>query len=192
MNYSMRKYHISECISFKSTKGKYGSLSNMAPGFPIKLFEGQIKNAEILYQAFRFPEHPEIQRELLRFNSPITAKKYGRQFIELTRSDWFQYRFDIMRFCIAIKLENNFEIFSKILLDTEDKAIVEFSEKDKVWGASKHGDYYIGTNALGRLLMELRRNVKEGNEIYHNRPIPNLKLLNENINNIRKTMTNNR
>lgn len=181
MKYSTRKYHKNECITFKSTKGEYGSLSNMAPGYVIKINNQIIRSSELLYQALRFSKYPEIQKVIISIKSPITAKKYGRKHLDKTREDWLEYRFGIMRFCIALKLLNNFDRFSKVLLDTNTKAIVEYSEKDKVWGASKQGNYYIGTNALGRLLMELREKVRNGDVEIFNMNIPNLILMNENI-----------
>lgn len=158
----MREYKKNECITFKSTKGKNGALSNMAPGFPI-VIDGQIiRTAEALYQSLRFPYHPEIQREIINYPSPISAKKFGRKHIDKSRPDWNTYRFKIMKFCIELKLFQNMDKFSKALLETNNLPIVEYTDKDKVWGATDEGDYYVGTNALGRLLMELRENLKSG------------------------------
>jgi hypothetical protein len=55
-----------------------------------------------------------------------------------------------------VKLSQNFETFGSLLMSTGDKNIVELAPKDKVWGAVKEGDLFIGTNALGRLLMFIR------------------------------------
>ena len=77
MQYSIRKYHKSDCVVFKSTKKKFGGLSNMAPGFPLKIGDRWIKNSEALYQSFRFTDNPDIQKVILNINSPITAKRYG-------------------------------------------------------------------------------------------------------------------
>jgi len=177
MRYSVRKYHVDECVVFKSTKSTFGGLSNMAPGFPITAYGMWIRNAEALYQALRFPDYPEIQKIILQINSPITAKKYGRKCIDKTREDWESHRFGIMRFCIAVKLEQNKESFSKILKSTEGKSIVEYSDKDKVWGALKIGEYYEGTNALGRLLMELREKVMNDKFELEIPQIPNFRLI---------------
>jgi ribA/ribD-fused uncharacterized protein len=160
MSLSIRTYKKSECITFKSTKGKYGALSNMAPGFPICINGIIIKTTEALYQALRFPDYPEIQKQIVSYPSPISAKKFGRMNFEKSRPDWLNYRFKIMKFCIELKLFQNKESFAKVLLSTKDLPIVEYTEKDKVWGATDEGDFYLGTNALGRLLMELRDNLK--------------------------------
>lgn len=181
MKYSIRRYHKNECVTFKSTKRDFGSLSNMAPGYPIKLNGEYIKSSELLYQALRFPEYPEIQKQLIQINSPITAKQFGRKHLSKTRTDWNAYRFSIMRFCIALKLQNNFKKFSSDLISTQGKSIVEFSDTDKVWGATKEGEYYVGTNALGRLLMELREKILSKEEILFDMEIPNLILENNEL-----------
>ena len=161
MELSIRTYKKNECITFKSTKGKNGALSNMAPGFPIHIGSVKIRTSEALYQALRFSEYPEIQKKIISFPSPISAKKYGRTNIAKSRDDWNEHRFKIMKFCLEIKLWQNKEVFSKALLETNDLPIIEYTEKDKVWGATDEGGYYTGTNALGRLLMELREKVKD-------------------------------
>ena len=66
MGLSTRKYKKNECITFKSTKGHHGSLSNMAPNFPIYINNTRIRTAEALYQALRFPNNPEIQIGIIR------------------------------------------------------------------------------------------------------------------------------
>lgn len=160
MRLSIRHYKSSECIVFKSTKGEFGALSNMAPNFPIYINKTKLRTSEVLYQALRFPSYPEVQHQIILYKSPISAKKYGREYIDLTRTDWDQVRFKIMKFCIELKLFQNFDRFSKVLLSTGSYPIVEYSDKDKVWGASFQNGYYIGTNALGRYLMELREKVR--------------------------------
>ncbi|WP_077920936.1 NADAR family protein [Spirosoma sp. 209] len=159
-NDQIRKYHRDDCITFKSTKGIYGGLSNMAPGFPIKINDFYIRNSEVLYQALRYPDYPDIQKVILGMNSPMSAKQYSRKFIQNTRPDWDENRFRIMRLCVEIKLVQNWSKFSVILKSTENYSIVEYSTEDKIWGACKHGEYYIGVNALGRLLMELREKLR--------------------------------
>lgn len=182
MALSIRTYKKFECITFKSTKGKNGALSNMAPGFPIYIGNTFIRTSEALYQALRFPDYPEIQQQIIENKSPISAKKFGRTKLENTRKDWNQHRFKIMKLCIDLKLYQNKESFSKVLLSTNDLPIVEYTDKDKVWGAVEEGNYYVGTNALGRLLMELREQVKFEQFNIQIPEIENLKFLGQTIN----------
>lgn len=160
MGISIRKYKKDECVTFKSTKGHYGALSNMAPNFPLFINGVQLRTSEALYQALRFPDNPEIQMEIIKFSSPISAKKFARMHNHKTRTDWYTQRFKIMKLCLEIKLFQNYDIFSKVLLATKNLSIVEFTDKDKVWGATLENNIYVGTNALGRLLMELREKVR--------------------------------
>ena len=182
MGLSIRRYEKGKCVTFKSTKGHHGSLSNMAPNFPITINGTRLRTTEALYQALRFPNNPEIQKEIIQYASPISAKRYGRTNINKTRSDWNETRFTIMKFCIEIKLYQNYDTFSQTLLATKELPIVEYTDKDKVWGASLEGNFYVGTNALGRLLMELREKIKLETFEFHIPEIDNLRFLNQNIN----------
>jgi ribA/ribD-fused uncharacterized protein len=177
MALSIRYYKKGECITFKNTKGEHGSLSNMAPNFPIKIAHIHIRTSEALYQALRFPDYPEIQKHIINYTSPMTAKKYARLHISKTRSDWDKQRFKIMKLCLELKLIYNFEMFSNVLVYTKDLPIVEYTQEDKVWGATYQKGYYVGTNALGRLLMELRKKISDKSFKLLIPDIDNLKLL---------------
>ncbi|NOQ26299.1 MAG: DUF1768 domain-containing protein [Bacteroidales bacterium] len=181
MALSERKYKKFECITFKNTKGKFGGLSNMAPGYPIMINDTIIRTVESFYQALRFPDYPDIQKIIIEFSSPISAKKYGRNHIDKTRKDWGENRFKLMKFCIELKLDLNRENFTKILNLTKNLPIVEYTDKDKVWGATDEGEYYVGTNALGRLLMELRDKNRNKTITVEIPQIDNLKFLNKKI-----------
>ena len=178
---SIRTYKKKECITFKSTKGKYGALSNMAPGFPIYIDNTFIRTSEALYQALRFPDFPEIQKKIIKYPSPISAKKFGRTHIQKTRKDWDIYRFKIMKFCLDVKYYQNQEKFKSVLIETKTLPIVEYTDKDKVWGATDEGDEYIGTNALGRLLMQLREEILNDTFKLQIPEIENFKIFNKNI-----------
>jgi ribA/ribD-fused uncharacterized protein len=133
----------------------------MAPGFNLFVNEVNIQSSEILYQACRFPLFPNIQEELIRTQNPMTAKKISRQYTQYSRQDWDTVKFKIMKWSLEVKLIQNFDKFSNILLSTNDKAIVEYSKNDNIWGAILKDDKttLIGKNALGRLLMELREKI---------------------------------
>lgn len=156
-----RTYLRSECAVFRKTNERLGGLSNMAPGFPIVVNERQIRTSEALYQACRFPDNPEIQERVIAEISPMTAKMRTKPFREkLGRSDWFSIRTKVMRWCLRVKLAQNFQTFRELLLATNDLQIVEESRKDDFWGAKPEGELLVGSNVLGRLLMELRELVK--------------------------------
>lgn len=73
-------------------------------------------------------------------------------------------RVKVMRWCLRVKLAQNWSAFSRLLLATGDRPIVEESRRDEFWGAKPvNADTLVGVNALGRLLMELREEIKQSN-----------------------------
>lgn len=173
MKISERTYKKNEVITFSKTTGEFGGLSNMAPGYSLFVNEINIANTEILYQACRFPLFPKIQEQIISQSNPMEAKEISRKHIEFTRQDWDVVKFDIMRWCLQVKLLQNFDKFSTLIINTNDIAIVEFSMKDNVWGAIPVGkDLLKGKNALGRLLMEIRENyLKQSQEMEYIRAL---------------------
>ena len=157
--HEFKLYKASECCVFRKTKELYGGLSNMASGFPIKINGVHMLSSEALYQALRFPHLPDVQEKIIREKSPMTAKMVGKPYRNNSRADWNDTRIKIMRWCLRVKLAQNFIEFGKLLERTCEKPIVEDSSKDNYWGAirdKQNENILIGTNALGRLLMELR------------------------------------
>jgi len=161
MNPSIREYNTREIITFAKTENKFGGLSNMAPGYSLFINEVNIQSSEILYQACRFPLFPMIQKEIIETKNPMDAKSVSRKYQQFSRQDWDSVKFKVMKWCLEVKLIQNFDTFSELLLSTGEKTIVEFSKKDTIWGASPLNHSILkGKNALGRLLMELREKVK--------------------------------
>ena len=99
----------------------------------------------------------------------MTAKMVGKPFRDDFRPDWDTSSTKIMRWCLRVKLAQNFERFSSLLLATGDRPIVEQSRKDDFWGAKPESpSRLIGANVLGRLLMELREIARENGEVFRN------------------------
>lgn len=160
-NSHIRTYSRSNCAVFKKTKEEYGGLSNMSGGFPVKVNSISIRTSEALYQACRFPHLPEIQRLIIDEKSPMAAKMKGKPYRVDSRSDWDQVRVKIMRWCLRVKLACNWFDFGSLLHATGNKPIVEESRRDRFWGAvTDREGTLVGNNVLGRLLMELREELK--------------------------------
>jgi putative DNA methylase len=158
----IREYERSSSIVFLKTKEAFGGLSNMAGGFPLRVNGIRILTSEALYQACRFPHRPEVQRLVIEQNSPMTAKMKTKPYRDDTRPDWDGVRVKIMRWCLRVKLAQNYSIFARLLQSTGERPIVEESRKDDFWGAKPLDvDVLVGMNVLGRLLMELRQDVYE-------------------------------
>lgn len=159
----LRTYDRDHAVVFLKTKEAFGGLSNMASGFPLRVNGIRILTSEALYQACRFPHMPDIQRLIIAQSSPMTAKMKGKPYRSQSRPDWDAQRVRIMRWCLRVKLLQNYDQFSRLLLSTGDMPIVEHSRKDNFWGAiPDYSTLLIGENVLGRLLMELREEIKKG------------------------------
>ncbi len=157
----VRTYDPSASVVFLKTNERFGGLSNMAPGFPLRVNGVRIRTSEALYQACRFPHLPEVQQLIIGENSPMTAKMRSKPYRRVSRHDWDFVRVKIMRWCLRVKLAQNWREFGRLLLATGDRPIVEQSRKDDFWGAKVAVDgTLVGMNVLGRLLMELREQLK--------------------------------
>lgn len=158
-----RTYNRRQCITFRKTAERFGGLSNMAGGYLLNVNSVKILTSEALYQACRFPHLPEVQRLIIAERSPMTAKMKSKPYRDNSRPDWDVVRTKIMRWCLQVKLVQNWDKFSKLLLETGDLPIVEDSRKDDFWGAKPEDkEILTGANVLGRLLMQVREQIKSG------------------------------
>ncbi len=167
--YVNKIYDAKDSCAFRKTKEQFGGLSNMASGFPLIVNNINILSSEALYQLCRFPNLPDVQEKIIKEKSPMTAKMVSKPYRIQTRNDWELQKIKIMRWCLRVKLAQNFIEFGRILESTHDKSIVEDSGKDDFWGAirDKTNDIQLkGVNALGRLLMELRQFYNEKRYTY--------------------------
>lgn len=158
-----RQYRRNEVITFRKTTEPFGGLSNMAPGFPLIISAHNIRTSEALYQCCRYPHMPDVQREIVLQNSPMTAKMVAKRYRPETRPDWDAVRVQVMAWCLKVKLAQNWRSFGDLLLRTDRKVIVEESRKDTFWGAKLVDlNTLVGVNILGRLLMKLRARYVNG------------------------------
>ena len=141
-------------INFYSTKDAYGCFSNFS-AHPFKL-KGKIwKTSEHYFQAQKFAgtEHEE---EIRLIDSPMVAARAGRSRQKPLREDWEVVRDDVMREAIRAKFTQH-EDLRKILLETGDAILVEHTANDRYWADGGDGS---GLNMLGKLLMELREQLR--------------------------------
>lgn len=154
-------YRREDCAVFLKTAEKFGGLSNMAGGYPLLVNRVKILTSEALYQACRFPHRPDIQKLIIGQVSPMTAKMVSKPHRNISRPDWDEIRVEIMRWCLRVKLAQHWEKFGELLLSTGNRQIVEESYRDQFWGAKPvDTETLIGANTLGKLLVELREQLK--------------------------------
>ena len=136
--------------SFTLASG-YAFLSNFYPS-TIWIDGKSYPTVEHAYQSHKTLN--EDSRELIRkAKDPAVAKKLGKG-VEM-RPDWDSVKEDLMRTFIRAKFESPF--LADLLLKTEDAELVHVNTwNDRVWGVCRGS----GQNLLGKILMEVRQELK--------------------------------
>ncbi len=138
-----------------SFQGEYFFLSNFFYS-PFE-FDGEIySTVEHAFQAAK--TFDTEQRQSIRLAaSPAQAKQMGRA-VQL-RPDWEQVKFDIMLALLRLKFSQA-DLRQK-LLDTGDSELIEGNTwGDKVWGCVLYKGQWVGQNHLGKLLMQVRADIR--------------------------------
>jgi type I restriction enzyme S subunit len=179
----MTTYDPTRCAVFCKVKDEYGMFSNMAGGYPLQVNDTSVRSSEALYQACRFPEHPEIQQKILDQKSPMAAKMVSKPHKHLTRSDWDAVKVSIMYWCVEMKFRQHVDKLGSVLLSTAGKPIVELSKNDDFWGAIPRDGTLVGKNVLGEILVLLRHDLANYDKFNSDPPLnvelSSMKLLNE-------------
>jgi ribA/ribD-fused uncharacterized protein len=105
----------------------------------------------------------EIEQQILATESPKEHKRLGRGVRGFDGSVWNEARCEIVRTANMAKFSQNLEL-KRMLLETGDRAFVEASPFDKIWGiglaANKPAAYdrarWRGLNLLGNILNDVR------------------------------------
>ena len=137
-------------INFYHFNEPFGEFSNFAR-FPIRLRGKAWPTSEHFFQAQKF-EDAKVRAAIRRVKSPMIAARMGRDRKHRLRRDWDSARVAVMREGLRAKFTQHDDL-RRLLLSTGDAAIVEHTERDDFWGDGGDGS---GANMLGRLLMELR------------------------------------
>ncbi len=156
-------------VTFKKTDEEFGGFSNMSGDFPILVNGIRVRSTEHLYQALKFPDHPDVQRAILDEPSPMRAKWIAKSKDDVAkkkegnskkvRKDWNEIQEEVMALCLRMKLIWHWVKFGNLLRSTDGEAIYEIEArevKSPFWGVVKDGAGFRGENTLGKLLMELR------------------------------------
>lgn len=159
----IRTYDPASCAVFKGTNQEYGEFSNMASGFPLRGAGRTFPSPEALYQCCRFPHLPQAQEKICSTKSAMQAKMFSKPYRAQTRDDWMEVRVSLMRWVIRVKLRQHPRTFGIPLIETREKPIVEENSRDPFWGTRREASgLLVGCNVLGRLLMELRAELRGG------------------------------
>ena len=167
--YSWNEYPLDKCIPIRGVKEQWGILGNFAPT-PLIVKGVLFSNSEQLFQMMKFSDKETLLSIYQSKGLPLKwAAKKGEKN-GLRRKDWGQIIIDVMKFCLQTKYEQS-EEFRHVLNETIGFSIVEDQTKLKTtksgnlkdadtWGVVRKGELFVGSNLLGRLLMELQENSK--------------------------------
>lgn len=141
---------MADKILFYSTVGEFGCFSNFSRhNFEIN---GVLwPTSEHFFQAMKTNDVAK-QEAIRAAKTPAEAARMGRDRSLGLRPDWDEIREDVMMTALRAKFTSN-EAIKRILLNTNDREIVEHTNKDAYWGDGGNG---TGRNRLGALLMALR------------------------------------
>lgn len=119
-------------------------------------FEGRTYGStENAYQAAKTHD-PEIRNYLANL-SPGAAKKHAK-LIQI-RPDWHDVRYDIMLDLNRQKYKH--KALRELLINTGNREILEFNEwDDRYWGVIQVAGFEYGENNLGKILMQIREEIK--------------------------------
>ena len=141
-------------IIFNRLKEPYGEFSNFYP-ISISVDLKEYKSSEHYYQSKKY-ENTKWEDHVRSQNKPFEAAREGRRKDLPMRSDWNEVRLLVMRRALIAKFKK-IDHMKNLLLSTGNAEIVEYSDKDYFWGRGKDG---AGYNMMGKLLMELREEIK--------------------------------
>ncbi|MFW6122965.1 MAG: NADAR family protein [Thermodesulfobacteriota bacterium] len=140
-------------------QGDYIFLSNFAPA-PVELDGVQYPTVEHAYQAAKTLDSGE--REKIRgASAPGLARKLGRKVTQ--RPDWPDLKMDLMRDLVRQKFSNHPDLKKRLLATGEAELVEGNTWHDNFWGDCRCARCAStpGQNWLGRLLMDVRRQLQE-------------------------------
>ena len=159
----MRIYARDQVCPFRLTWAAWGAFSNFQPlAVPIAAGPWTLPTSEHLNQVSKFGTRPDIQQRIADAATTRDAAAIGRTPGLGIDPGWNAQRVDVMRWVLRMKREANPAEIDAMLTVTGDRPIVEVSTRDPWWGARPVADRYEGRNVLGRLWMELRKHLRDG------------------------------
>lgn len=136
-------------------------LSNFS-AFQVVIWGEQFPTSEHAYHWEKFRgERRSLTsvRELIKeAPSAHVAFQIAQGMRHLKRSDWEECKQAIMKLILTCKVQQH-EYVRKKLLDTGDRELIEDSWRDSEWGWGPNKD---GKNLLGKIWMEIRKEVRDG------------------------------
>ena len=110
----------------------------------------------------------EIQAKIMKTASAKSVKSYGKKVKNFNDEAWNERKDQVMRVAVKAKFMQHPELLKK-LRDTGTRPIAEADPRGKYWGIgtsadtskAKDPERWPGKNVLGKILMELRSELKD-------------------------------
>jgi ribA/ribD-fused uncharacterized protein len=150
-------------IEFTKVDLPYGWLGNMYAA-PIQ-FEGkEWLTSEALFQALRY-DSEEIREAIRKEKSPMGAKMKAKSFKSQMRVvPMGEEDVDNMKKVVRIKFNQHLVLKSKLKITGEHILVENIGnrngERHLFWGMKKVNGEWIGNNMMGKILMEIREEMK--------------------------------
>ncbi len=101
--------------------------------------------------------------QILEAESPREAKQLGRGVKNFDGASWDKAKYGYMVEVLVAKFKQNPQL-KKVLLETQDRTLIEGSPVDQIWGVGIHWQdinclnesKWKGENLLGKALMDVR------------------------------------
>lgn len=143
-------------IRFYRSTGKYGFLSNLYPCRVVINGTYFFDSAEHAYQ-YEKANDEKVKQYIWDAPTPTLACIVGHGlFPWMVVPNWKEIRVPTMKEVLWAKFTLNDDLEKK-LLNTGDAILIETSKSDGFWGIGRKGK---GENMLGKLLMEVRGEIK--------------------------------
>ena len=163
--HDIQSYPQDKVAVIRKAEEEWGILGNM-PKCAITVDGVEFPSSEHIFQIMKFSD-TAARKELLADKSGFAMKKFTMKRLlkagAKCREDWEEHLLDIMKFALVKKYEQS-EFFRTELQRTaelglfiaEDETSRQKGKPADCWGVVLQDGAYVGSNVLGRLLMELR------------------------------------
>lgn len=156
-------------IAFWKVGSEYGVFSNWYLRYMI-IHAKRYNSVEqyMMYQKAMLFGDEEIADEIMQTYNMREIKALGRKVRNFDNKKWDEVKYDIVLTAVKAKF-TQYDDLKEILLETGDAEIVEASPYDRIWGIGTNRPHEImnkqkwkGQNLLGKVLMQVREELKNG------------------------------
>lgn len=165
--HDIQRYPQDSVATIRKADEEWGILGNM-PKCAITLDGVEFPSSEHIFQIMKFSD-TAARKELLADKSGFAMKKFTMKRLlkagARCHENWEEHLLDIMKFALVKKYEQSETFRSELqrtadlgLYIAEDETSRQKGKPADCWGVVLQDGEYVGSNVLGRLLMELRDN----------------------------------